>query len=95
MSDDVTRLDGNTAAGPLARFFAIDATRMIVTCEACYTESRLAQLHLYGGSHGIILRCAKCSTVVLRALERDNMLCLDARGAALLTLCPESAGRRQ
>jgi hypothetical protein len=89
MSDDVTRLDGNTAAGPLARFFAIDATRMIVTCEACYTESRLAQLHLYGGSHGIILRCAKCSAVVLRALERDNVLCLDARGAARLDLCFE------
>jgi Family of unknown function (DUF6510) len=87
MSDDVTWLDGNAAAGPLARFFAIDATRMIVTCDACCAESRLAQLHLYGGSHGMILRCAKCSTVVLRALERDNVLCLDARGAARLDLC--------
>lgn len=90
MSDDVTRLDGNTAAGPLARFFAIDATRIIVTCDACCTESRLAQLHLYGGSHGMILRCAKCGTVVLRALERDNvLLSLDARGASRLDLCSE------
>jgi hypothetical protein len=89
MSDDVTRLDGNAAAGPLARFFAIDATRMIVTCDACYTESRLAQLHLYGVSHGMILRCPKCGTVVLRALERDKVLYLDARGAARLDLCHE------
>ena len=89
MSDDVTRLDGNAAAGPLARFFAIDATRIIVTCDACYTESQLAQLHLYGGSHGIVLRCAKCSSAVLRALEGTNVLCLDARGAARLDLCSE------
>jgi Family of unknown function (DUF6510) len=89
MSDDVTWLDGNAAAGSLARFFTIDATRMIVTCEACHAEARLAQLHLYGGSMGIILRCAKCSTVVLRAMERDNVLCLDARGAARLDLCSE------
>jgi hypothetical protein len=89
MSDDVARLDGNAAAGPLARFFAIDATRMIVTCDACCAESRLAQLHLYGSNHGIILRCAKCSTVVLRAMERGKVLCLDARGAARLDLCSE------
>jgi hypothetical protein len=89
MSDDVTWLDGNAAAGPLARFFAIDATRMIVTCDACCAETQLAQLHLYGSNHGIILRCAKCSTVVLRAMERGNLLCLDARGAARLDLCSE------
>jgi hypothetical protein len=89
MSHDVTLLDGNAAAGPLARFFAIDATRMIVTCDACHAESHLAQLHLYGGSHGIVLRCAKCSTVVLRALERGSVLCLDARGAARLDFCSE------
>jgi Family of unknown function (DUF6510) len=89
MNDDVTWLDGNAAAGLLARFFTIDATLVMVTCDTCYTESPLAQLHLYGGSHGIILRCAKCGTVVLRALERDNMLCLDARGAVRLDLCSE------
>jgi hypothetical protein len=53
MSDDVTRLDGNDAAGPLARFFAIDVTRITVICDACHAESRLAELHLYGGSMGL------------------------------------------
>ena len=89
MSNDVTRLDGNAAAGPLDRFFTIDATRVIVACDACHAETRLAQLHLYGGSMGVILRCANCSTVVLRAMERGNVLCLDARGAARLDLCFE------
>lgn len=88
MSDDITRLDGNAAAGPLSRLFAIDATLMFVTCDACHAETRLAQLYLYGGSMGIILRCAKCSNVVLRAMERRNVLCLDARGAARLALAP-------
>jgi len=88
MSDDVTRLDGNAAAGPLSRLFSIDATLVFVTCDACYAETQLAQLYLYGGSMGIILRCAKCSNAVLRAIERGNVLCLDARGAARLALAP-------
>jgi len=89
MSDDIIWLDGNAAAGPLARFFTLDPTRVIVTCDACHAEKPLAQLHLYGGSMGIILRCSKCSAIVLRAMESGDVLCLDARGAARLNLCSE------
>lgn len=91
MIDDVVRLDGNAAAGPLARFFAFDVTRMIVICEGCAAESPLGALHLYGGKMGIVLRCTKCSAVNLRALEINGGLTLDARGATRMTFRPEPA----
>ena len=89
MSDDLVWLDGNAAAGPLARLFRVDATWVMVTCDTCHAEARLAQLRLYGGSMGIVLRCTKCGAVVLRAMERGKMLCLDARGAARLDVSSE------
>ena len=91
MTDEVTRLDGNAAAGPLARFFAFEATTLRVTCASCGTESQLGRLHLYGGSRAMILRCIKCGEVNLRLLEVGPSLRLDLRGTALLALGPEPA----
>jgi len=92
MTDELARLDGNAAAGPLARFFAFDATNLRIICACCGTESVLGRLHLYGGSMGIILRCIVCGEVNLRALEVGPTLRLDLRGAACVALGPESTG---
>ena len=92
MTDEVTRRDGNAAAGPLARFFAFEATTLSVTCASCGTESALGKLHLYGGSRAMILRCVRCGEVNLRLLEVGSSLRLDLRGAALLSLGPEPRG---
>ena len=94
MTEDVVRLDGNAAAGPLSRFFALDVTNMAVTCGSCGTESPMGRLHLYGGRMGIILRCAVCGAENLRALEIGQALRLDARGAACLTLRPRPDPQR-
>ena len=92
MTDEATRLDGNAAAGPLARFFAFEATNLKVTCASCGAESLLGRLHLYGGRRAMILRCISCGEVNLRLLEVGPSLRLDLRGAALLALGPEPAG---
>ena len=92
MTDEFARLDGNAAAGPLARFFAVEATNLRVTCASCGADSVLGRLHLYGGSMGIILRCVACGEVNLRALEVGPTLRLDLRGAACLALAPEPTG---
>jgi hypothetical protein len=68
MTEELARLDGNAAAGPLVRFFAFEATNLRVTCASCGAESVLGRLHLYGGRMGIILRCVACGEVNLRAL---------------------------
>ena len=92
MTEEPARLDGNAAAGPLARFFAFEATNLRVICASCGTDSVLGRLHLYGGSMGIILRCVACGEVILRALEVGPTPRLDLRGAAYLAFAPESTG---
>jgi hypothetical protein len=89
MTDEIARLDGNAAAGPLSRFFAFEASNLRVTCASCGAESVLGRLHLYGGSMGMILRCIACGAVNLRVLEIGPSLRLDFRGAACLALGPE------
>ena len=86
MIDEVVPLDGNAAAGTLARFFAVDVTGIIVACACCSTEAPLAKLRLYGGAMGIVLRCGACGEVILRALEIGATLQLDAGGASYLTI---------
>ena len=88
MIDDARSSDGNAVAGPLGRFFAFDITRMIVTCDACGSESPLGALRRYGDKMGIVLRCVRCGEVNLRALEFNGALSLDARGATRLTFRP-------
>jgi len=91
MTDELARLDGNAAAGPLTRVFAFEATNLKVTCAGCGAEAPLGRLHLYGGSMGIILRCVACGEVNLRVLDVGPTLRLDFRGAACLVLEPEPA----
>ena len=91
MTDEVARLDGNAAAGPLSRFCAFEATNLRVTSASCGAETALGRLHLYGGSRAMILRCIRCGEVNLRLLEVGPSLRLDLRGAALLALGPEPA----
>jgi hypothetical protein len=95
MTEELARLDGNAAAGPLARFFASEATNMRVTCAGCGAESALGRLHFYGGRMGIILRCVACGEANLRALQVGPALRLDFRGAACLALGPEPARSAQ
>jgi hypothetical protein len=87
--DNMSRLDGNAAAGALARFFAFDATRMIICCGRCSAESPLGALHLYGGQMGIILRCTKCGSVNLRAVQIGLVFTLDASGTTRMTFQAE------
>ena len=91
MTDEIARLDGNAAAGPLGRFCAFEATNLRVTCASCGAETILGRLHLYGGSRAMILRCISCGEVNLRLLEVGPSLRLDFRGAALLAIGPEPA----
>lgn len=86
MIDDIVPLDGNAAAGPLGRFFAIDVTILTVTCGTCAGEGLLAELRLYGGDAGVVLRCRKCDAVNIRMLETDRSLNLDLSGASRISI---------
>jgi Family of unknown function (DUF6510) len=86
VNQDMPRLDGNAAGGALARFFAGDATSMMVTCNDCDATSALGALLLYGGRMGMVLRCRTCGNVNLRAVEINGLLRVDATGARYLTV---------
>jgi hypothetical protein len=90
MIEDARSSDGNAVAGSLGRFFALDITRMMVTCGTCGSESPLGALRLYGDQMGIVLRCVHCGEVNLRALEFNGALSLDARGATRIILRPSA-----
>lgn len=86
MNNEITRLDGNAAAGALARFFARDATVVMVTCNGCAATAALGALHCYGGAMGMVLRCTKCGEVNLRAVEIKGLLRVDVKGARFLAV---------
>ena len=83
---DLDYLDGNAAAGMLSEVFAVDVTTARGRCDHCGDESVLARARLYPSDHGLVLRCAVCGDVLVRASERAGRLCLDLRGLAWLEL---------
>ena len=79
-------LDGNAAAGLLQRCFGAEVTSSPVQCDGCGQEGRLGELHAYTQAPGLVLRCKRCSAVMLRVVETDGALYLDARGLTYLRL---------
>ena len=58
-SDAEQRLDGNAAAGLLREVFAVELTAAIAVCGGCGRHSVVAELMLYGGALGAVLRCPR------------------------------------
>ncbi|MGZ6030029.1 MAG: DUF6510 family protein [Myxococcaceae bacterium] len=77
-------LDGNALAGALASVFGADATAVPGRCAHCGAISVIGALRAYTRAPGAVLRCPVCGQVVLRLVETDGALYLDARGAAFL-----------
>jgi len=86
MIDDVVPLDGNAAAGRLSDFFAFDVTLATIVCGACARKGPVAELRLYGRDTGMVLRCRRCDSVNIRALEYGTTANLDLSGAALISI---------
>ena len=86
MMEEIVPLDGNAAAGALARLFAVEPTTIMITCEACGREGELATLKLYGGAMGQILRCPECGTANVRFTDAGARVTLDLRGSTRLTV---------
>ena len=63
--EDLSRLDGNGAAGVLREVFAVEMTTASCTCATCGRSSAVGGLHLYGGAMGTVLRCPSCGALVL------------------------------
>jgi len=86
MADDVddTTLDGNAVAGLLAATMGVEMTAVPGRCAHCHTVSVVAQMRAYTRAPGTVLRCPKCSGVVLRVVETPTATLVDASGIAWL-----------
>ena len=78
------RLDGNAAAGALSEVFAVELTAGVATCEGWGRSWAVAELMLYGGGLGVVLRCPGCEAVMIRLARTPAGHRLDMRGTALL-----------
>ena len=77
-------VDGNAAGGSLAAVFGSDVTTVPGRCAHCGAVNVVAALRAYVRAPGIVLRCPVCSGVVLRIVETDEAMYVDARGAVYL-----------
>jgi hypothetical protein len=80
------RLDGNAAAGTLGEVFAVELTTALATCEGCGRSSAVAELMLYGGGLGVVLRCPGCAAAMIRLARTPAGHHFDMRGVALLRI---------
>ena len=83
---DQMRLDGNAAAGQLSELFARDVTTAMATCAGCHTTTALGALAEYGQNMGVVLRCGRCDTVMLRLVRTPHSIHLDATGIGVMVV---------
>ncbi|HMC56389.1 MAG: hypothetical protein DMD35_19395 [Gemmatimonadetes bacterium] len=86
MQTEELRLDGNAAGGVLRQVFAEDVTAALATCAGCGTSGLVGSLLEYGHGMGIVLRCPKCDSAVLRIARARGRLHVDLSGVRLLTI---------
>lgn len=58
-------LDGNVIAGPLFEHFGTEMTTMRGTCAHCGNRAQIAELLVYVRAPGTVVRCRRCTNVVM------------------------------
>jgi len=85
-------LDGNAAAGAMARLFGRDITDAMGTCIRCHHRGAIAETRAYLDAPGVVLRCPGCDTVLMRWtvtpaatwLEMTGLLSIEIAGGSAL-----------
>jgi hypothetical protein len=84
------RLDGNAAAGPLQEIFAVEMTRVRVTCAGCGSTNPLGAAVAFMHGMGTIVRCPTCDAALLRLARGPGRYWLDLRGVRVLEIGGEA-----
>ncbi len=83
-------LDANATAGILYEIFGVEMTASPTECATCGNAGEIGELLAFTHGPGIVLRCVKCESVVLRIVQMPEAIYLDARGAVYLRLSRKS-----
>jgi len=84
-------LDGNSVAGVLHEIFALEMTASPTECANCGRQGELGTLLAFTQAPGIVLRCPACEGVMIRIVQTESAIYLDARGAVYLRLERQSS----
>lgn len=79
-------LDANATAGLLQEIFGVEMTASPTECAHCGNEAEVGTLWAFTQGPGIVLRCSTCENVVLRIVQTQEAIYIDARGAVYLRL---------
>jgi hypothetical protein len=86
MTDDLTYLDGNAAAGALRDVFTPDITTATGRCAGCGHTAVFAEAHVFMQAPGLVARCSGCDGVLLRVVTTPTETWLDLQGLSYLRL---------
>jgi uncharacterized Zn finger protein len=86
MDDTDLRLDGNAAAGDLAEVFHAEMTTAIGVCASCGAEGALGATMVYGRAPGTVIRCPRCTAVLICIVRTPDRLMVDIAGVSRLEL---------
>ena len=83
-ADDST-LDGNAIGGLLMEVFGAEMTTAAGTCGSCGAVSQVAELAVYLGGPGTVVRCRSCDSVLMVFVAVRGITCVDLQGLASLS----------
>ena len=79
-------LDGNALGGMFHDIFGVEMTATPAECANCGNVSDMGALLAFTQAPGAVLRCPACENVMLRIVQTDEAIYLDARGAAYVRM---------
>jgi hypothetical protein len=81
-------LDGNAIGGLLLEIFAADMTSAEATCAACGTVRPVAETAVYLRGPGTVVRCRRCTSVLMVISRVRGRNCVDLSGLDALQVRP-------
>jgi hypothetical protein len=77
-------LDGNAIGGLLLEIFGSDMTSAEATCAACGAVGPVAETTVYLRGPGTVVRCSRCTSVLMVVARVRGLNCVELSGVAAL-----------
>jgi hypothetical protein len=90
VGEGILHLDGNAVAGLLEEAFGADVTARRGWCDRCGALDPVGAMHVYAHAPGVVIRCRRCESVMIRIVRLPSGLRIDLRGTRSLELQPTS-----
>jgi hypothetical protein len=84
-------VDGNAIGALLLEIFATDVTSAEATCAACGAVRPVADTMVYLRGPGTVVRCRRCTSVLMVITQVRGLNCVDLSGLEALQVKTASA----